>query len=326
MVYLLVILFLVVLIGSWQAYRLSFFSGRKSRPAPDAPLIGAQYEAVAKHINRISSIMQRYSHEEIAIKSYDGATLFGRYYHRCDGAPIEILFHGYRSHPYRDCSGGHALSQKMGFNALVVDQRAHGASGGHTICFGVKERRDCLSWIQYASERFGSDTPIILSGLSMGAATVLMSASLNLPENVACIIADSPYSSPRGIIEKVCKDHNYPVALCRPFLFLGALLFGGFNLNACSAKSAVRNCRVPVLLIHGEADHFVPCEMSLEIANACASRVEVATFPDAGHGLCYITDPLRYESVVCKFLLSVPAVADFIRTEYIDELNRNIHG
>ena len=326
MLSILIILLTILLAGSWYAYRIAFYSPKGSRPTPDAPLHGEQYIAVADHINRISSIMQRYSHEEITIKSYDGTKLCGRYYHRQDNAPVKILFHGYRSHPFRDCSGGHALSQKMGFNALVIDQRAHGASGGHSICFGIKERRDCLCWIQYVNDRFGTNTPIILSGLSMGAATVLMSASQNLPENVACIIADSPYSSPRGIIEKVSKDKHYPVALCRPFLYLGALLFGGFDLNGCSAKNAVKNCHIPILLIHGEADYFVPCKMSLEIASACASRVEVATFPIAGHGLCYMTDPLRYENVVCNFLRSIPAIADFIREEYIDELNRNIRG
>ena len=66
--------------------------------------------------------------------------------------------------------------------------------------------------------------------------------------------------------------------------------------------------------------------MSLEIAAACASRVEVATFPDAGHGLSYMTDPIRYEEVVCHFLESVPTVKTAINASYIDELKRNIDG
>ena len=289
-------------------------------------MVGAQYEAVSEHISRMSSIMQRVPFEEITISSYDGTVLYGRYYHQKDGAPVELLFHGYRSHPYRDCSGGHALSRKMGFNALVVDQRSHGNSGGHTICFGIKERIDCLCWIRYLNSRFGTASPIILSGLSMGAATVLMSAGLELPGNVACIIADSPYSSPTAIIEKVCRDKKYPLFLCRPFLHLGALIFGGFRLGSCTAKDAVRSCKVPVLLIHGEADHFVPSEMSMQIAAACASRVEVATFPGAGHGLSYLTDPVRYEALVCRFLQSLPSVNSAIRPEYIEELNKIIRS
>lgn len=317
---------LCLLSGSWYAYRISFFSPRKHRAVPNAPMEGEQYDAVAEDISRISGIMQRIPFEEVRIKSFDGTELYGRYYHQSDGAPVELLFHGYRSHPYRDCSGGHALSRKMGFNALVVDQRAHGQSGGHTICFGIKERKDCLCWVHYLNGRFGSEVPIILSGLSMGAATVLMSSGLELPHNVSCIIADSPYSSPAAIIEKVCRDKRYPVFLCRPFVQLGALIYGGFRLGSCTAKEAVRNSKIPILLIHGEDDRFVPCEMSLEIASVCASRVEVATFPDAGHGLCYMIDPVRYEAVVCHFLQSIPSVKNAINPGYIDELEKNING
>lgn len=317
---LLLVLIAILLLGSWYAYNISFFSPKSRRASASDPLKGAQYEEVSENITRISSIMQRIPFEEVTVQNYDGTTLYGRYYHLKDGAPVELLFHGYRSHPYRDCSGGHALSRKMGFNSLVVDQRAHGNSGGHSICFGIKERHDCLQWINYLNNRFGEHTPIVLSGLSMGAATVLMSASLNLPSNVTCIIADSPYSTPSAIIEKVCKDEHYPVLLCRPFLHLGALLYGGFRLNGCTAKEAVSHAKVPVLLIHGEADHFVPCEMSLEIAAHCASRVEVATFPGAGHGLSYMTDPIRYETVICNFLRTIPEIEDAIDPEYIQNL------
>jgi len=151
-----------------------------------------------------------------------------------------------------------------------------------------------------------------------------MAAGLPLPENVACIIADSPYSSPAAIIEKVCADKHYPVALCRPFIHFGAFLFGKFRLSASSAQASVRNARIPILLIHGEADHFVPCDMSLEIAANCASRVEVITFPDAGHGLSYISDPVRYERSVCNFLESVPSLEGTIDRAFIAKLNENI--
>lgn len=299
-------LILLALLIAWYCYKIAFFAPESKRVSADRPITGAQYLAVADDILRVTEIMAGYTYEEVTIQSYDGAKLFGRYYHMADGAPVELLFHGYRSHPYRDCSGGHAMSRKLKLNTLVVDQRSHGASDGHTISFGVRERKDCLAWAEYAANRFGADTPLILSGLSMGAATVLMASELDLPENVACIIADSPYSAPKAIIEKVCVDKGYPLFLCRPFLWLGALIYGGFRLNSCSAMDAVRHAKVPVLLLHGEDDRLVPCEMSMEIAANCASRVEVATFPDAGHGLCYLTDPVRYEEVISTFLRSVP--------------------
>lgn len=311
------LLIVLILSVSWYTYKTAFFSPKKRPYTPNDPLEGKQYDAVADNIHRIAHIMERYTFEPVTIESFDGLKLFGRYYHLKDGAPLEILMHGYRSHAYRDCSGGHALARKMGFNTLVIDQRAHGESEGRTITFGVKERLDCLSWVRYCNARFGKDTPMILSGLSMGAATVLMASGLDLPDNVACIMADSPYSAPSAIIEKVCADRRYPVALCRPFLHLGARLYGGFRLNACTAKDSVTRAKVPILLIHGEADRLVPCSMSSEIAGMCASQVTVETFPDAGHGLCYITDPIRYEHVVYHFLSAIPTLRSRIDRDFI---------
>lgn len=310
----------LILLISYCTYRTAFYSARNKHVTSDEPMEGKQYEAVAGNISRITHIMARYSFEPITITSFDGTRLFGRYYHFKDGAPLMLLMHGYRSHPYRDCAGGHALAQKMGFNALVVDQRAHGDSEGSTITFGIKERYDCRCWVDYSNKRFGSSGPIILSGLSMGAATVLMISELDLPENVACIMADCPYSSPAAIIEKVCHDMHYPVSLCRPFLRLGAEIYGRFNLSECTANEAVRQAKVPILLLHGEADHYVPCDMSREIAANCASRVELHTFPDAGHGLCYMTDPKRYERVVYEFLNSIPALSGTISDDFIRQL------
>lgn len=318
------IIALLLVLASYWAYTVAFYSPKTRRSTPDDPIKGAQYEAVSEHLNRITGIMRQYSCEAVTTESYDGIALHGRYYHFRDHAPIQILFHGYRSHPFRDCCGGHSLARKMGYNVLVVDQRGHGNSSSKTICFGIKERHDCLSWIKYASERFGNDTPILLSGISMGAATVLMASEFTMPDNVACIIADSPYSSPAAIIEKVCKDRHYPVTLCRPIIHLAAFLFGKFRLSACTACGAVRKARIPILLIHGEADDFVPCDMTLEIAANCASRVEVVTFPGAGHGLSYISDPIRYEKAVYHFLSSIPALDGTIDPLYIDKLNENI--
>lgn len=298
----LLLLFLAI---SGYTYRVTFYASKKKRLSPDAPLQGAQNEEAADHIHRMMRVMAQIPFEPVVIHSCDGLQLFGRYYHLRNGAPVEILFHGYRSCALHDCSGGHALARKMGFNTLVVDQRAHGESDGTAITFGVMERFDCLSWVQYVNQRWGAQTPILLSGLSMGAATVLMAAMLDLPSNVHCIMADSPYSSPMAIIEKVCRDRKLPAKLCKPFLCCGALLFGHFHLNSCSAIEAVSHAKVPILLIHGLADHFVPCQMSEELAAHCTSLMQFHTFPNAGHGLSYLVDPQRYEKVVYDFLCDI---------------------
>ena len=95
----------------------------------------------------------------------------------------------------------------------------------------------------------------------MGAATVLMASDLDLPASVKGIIADCPYSSPEGILVKVGKDLHFPELPSRILLRSSARLLGDFALNEASAERAVANTKVPILILHGEEDHFVPATM-----------------------------------------------------------------
>jgi fermentation-respiration switch protein FrsA (DUF1100 family) len=190
----------------------------------------------------------------------------------------------------------------MGHNTLVVWQRSSGESEGQTITFGIKERHDCVAWAKYASGRFGTEIPMVLAGVSMGAATVMMASELDLPSNVIGIIADCGYSSPREVICKVSRDVHVPGWLSYPFILLGALIFGRFKLWESSALSAVANSKVPILLIHGEEDRYVPPEMSKEIMISSRGKAKLYTFPGAAHGISYVTDPDRYQRLVEDFL------------------------
>ena len=107
-------------------------------------------------------------------------------------------------------------------------------------------------------------------------------------------------------MRKVCRvDMHLPPALVLPFIRLGARLFGHFDIRESDAVRAVKNTGVPILLLHGEDDRFVPCEMSREILDACASNAARHTFPGAGHGLSYVTDPERYTHLVLQFFEQV---------------------
>ena len=296
-------LLLIVLLIAGFSYRTAFYSSAHRKEDHYALPQGEQYEKEQPRMLSLIQEMDEIPYEAVTISAHDGTKLAARYYHVQDGVPLQIQFHGYRGTALRDFCGGNKLARESGQNTLVVDQRAHGRSGGRTITFGIRERMDCLCWAEYASQRFGSNTPIFLSGVSMGAATVLMASELELPCNVIGIIADCPYSSPEAIIRKVFReDMHLPPALVMPFVRLGARLFGHFDLKEASAVQAVRNTDIPILLLHGEDDRFVPCDMSREIFDACAGEKTRITFPGAGHGLSYIVDTVRYSEAVSRFV------------------------
>ena len=301
---LLLILAALFLGGSYFAYRIAFFSPKEDREKIPSTS-GVEYDPYREVMRVIYHRLVDRPCEIVTIRSRDGLTLSGRYYHVKDGAPLDIGFHGYRSSPMTDFSGGSGISFEMEHNLLLVDQRAHGKSQGKTITFGILERYDCLDWIRFAIDRFGPKTEIILYGISMGAATVLMAAELDLPGNVRGIVADCPYSSPCAIIDLVSDRMRIPHKLSAPFISLGARLYGGFNLKQADPLRAVVNTQVPILLIHGEADSFVPCDMSREILDANPGKISRVTFPDADHGISYLVDTDRYAMTVKDFVRKV---------------------
>ena len=295
----------VILCAAYVMFRLVFRSPNRTQNddfcIPRSDQTEPLYDTITEMIRAVNAL----PYERVGVTSFDGLHLYGRYYHQKDGAPVAILFHGYRGTPSRDFSGGMQFYRSKGFNILMIEQRAHCTSEGHVIAFGVNERRDCMTWIDYVRGRFGPQTPVLLCGISMGAATVLMASGMALPENVKGVIADAPFTNPKEIIRKVCGDLRLPPRIIWPFLALGARIFGRFDLRAADAAEAVGRSPVPILLIHGEDDRFVPCEMGKRIAAAAPDTVELHTFPNAGHGLSFLVDRPRYERITEAFLARV---------------------
>ena len=137
----------------------------------------------------------------------------------------------------------------------------------------------------------------------MGASTVLMTADLGLPANVKGIIADCPYSAPKEIMCEVMKQMHFPVNVTYTAVRLGAKIFGGFDIEEHSPIEAMKNCRIPVLFIHGDEDYFVPCDMSQKCYDVCSSadkkRVVVK---GAAHGMSFCVDGVLYKKELDAFL------------------------
>lgn len=241
--------------------------------------------------------------EEVCVTSFDGLRLRGRFL-PCENARATLLlFHGWRSYPELDFGAAMEFYRSQGLNLLFPDERAQGESEGKFITFGVRERRDVHTWTQWCARRLGKDAPLLLGGVSMGASTVLMACGEPFAENVRGVIADCGFTSPWEIIAKCTRDFHLPAALLVPLIDLNASLFAGFGLKEYSTLDAMPHTTLPVFLAHGEADSFVPCEMSKKNYAACASQDKTLLLtPDAGHGQSYLKATERYQSAVREFV------------------------
>ena len=303
MLYALLGLAIAVFLIAFACYYRAFYAAPRKATPPGTFSFpeGNIYEPYHEAMRRWTVETRAMPFKKFHIRSHDGLDLYGKFYEFAPGAPVEIMFHGYRGNAERDLSGGVQRCFKLGRSCLLVDQRCSGKSGGRTITFGIREHKDCLRWAEFAAKRFGPETKLILTGISMGAATVLMAAGHPLPENVIGVLADCSYSSPREIIRLEIKKMRLPPALSYPFVKLGARLFGGFDPDSYSPMEAVKNATVPIIFFHGQTDHFVPCSMSQALYEACSAKKCLVTVPDAGHGLSYPKAPEAYLAAVREF-------------------------
>lgn len=228
--------------------------------------------------------------EEQYITSFDGLKLYGRLFRNGNSNTTIIMMHGFRSTAEHDFSLAFEFYFNKGFNLLIPDQRSHGKSEGKFITYGAYESRDVISWAEHINTIF-PDGSLYITGVSMGATTVLMAIEQGLPTNVLGIIADCGFTSPAEIIKKVMKkDLKVPLF---PFYYTTRAvtkLLTGFDFEEYSAVRAVRESKIPILFLHGKSDGFVPFYMGEEIYSAAACRKKAVWVEGADHGCSFLID------------------------------------
>ncbi len=217
------------------------------------------------------------------------------------GSRYVIICHGYK------CCAQSMLDRAksfhdMGFNVLLPDARAHGGSDGRMIGMGWPERRDIVEWIYEILHR-DKNAQIVLFGESMGAATVMMTAGEVLPKQVKLVIEDCGYTSVWEIFKISMRPlYHTPPYPVLPIASLLARLRAGYSFRRASALEQVRQCRIPILFIHGEKDALVPASMALRLYGAARCAKQLLIIPEAGHAESAEKDPELYWNTIRTFI------------------------
>ena len=261
-------------------------------------------ESYIEEIQAKSSWIKEQKTEKVSIMSFDGLKLHGIFLPaKIKSDRVILAVHGFRADGLKDFSALTYFYHEQGYHVLIPDDRAHGTSEGKYIGFGCLDREDCYRWIHYLNQKLEGKCSIFLHGISMGAAVVLMTSSMNLPSSVKGIIAECPYTSIWEefiyLIKREKKLWMYPsLKLASKICKITA----GYEFNDYSAAEEVKNTKLPIFLIHGENDRFVPPEMSRKIYDNCVSEKEIWLVPNARHAESYHTAKQEYERRVLQFL------------------------
>lgn len=294
-------LIILTLLFCLYIYFQTFYNDRKGKPEAMEPFSGGIYAPFEDQSRALIKTAVGIPFEQVTLRVNKHKKLCARYYFVKENAPTAIMVHGYKGVGIRDFSGGIQELLKMETNVLIIDHYGHGLSDGKTITFGVKEKYDVLRWIDYINER-NHNPEIYLYGISMGAATVLMTGGLDLPKNIKGIIADCPYSSVKDELEVALVKKKLPVKLVYPYMFLSALIFARFNIKKGEVSDYLKNCKIPILLIHGDIDDVVPVESSRKLKEKFPDLIEYVEVAGAPHGMSYFAGYDKYIDAINKFV------------------------
>lgn len=244
--------------------------------------------------------------EDVSIETRDGLTLQGHYFPEGNEKKVALCLHGYTSESMKDnlAISGYYLSR--GYSLLLVDARAHGESEGTYIGFGCLDRQDAMGWLDWIIERCGGDVEILLHGTSMGGATALMMSGLTLPPQVKGIVSDCGFTSPKEVFTHALHSmYHLPAFPVIPAADLINRRLAGYGMDECNAAREVRKATVPILMIHGSADTFVPASMCDEIYENIASPKRKLIVEGAAHAESYYKDTESYEKALDEFIASL---------------------
>ncbi|WP_148411167.1 alpha/beta hydrolase [Murimonas intestini] len=290
--------------GGAYAFFWRFISRPRPAYAEDSLKRDKDGERFIKIVKEEKAWLKNQKPEHVSIQSFDGLTLRGIFL-PAEGKSEKVILgvHGITSCSSNEYAVIARFFHEQGYHFLMVDDRAHGESDGKYAGFGCLDREDCYRWVRYLDDRFNGKYSIFLHGVSMGAATVLMTSSMNLTPNVKGIIADCGYTSPMEEFQYCFKRElgikgtavlKLSSIICR--------LIAGYGYSDFSTLEEVKKTKIPIFIIHGKEDDFVPTVMGRQIYDACVSEKRLWLVDGAAHARSYYVAREEYEEKMLDFM------------------------
>jgi fermentation-respiration switch protein FrsA (DUF1100 family) len=244
----------------------------------------------------------------VGFPSTDGITLKGWYIPAGGEARGTIIYCHGLNRTRIEMLPQAAFAHGLGYNGLLFDFRHQGASGGEVTTMGYQERLDVLGAVRYARDQQKAARPVVLWGVSMGAAAALMAA----PESpdVAAVISDSSFLSLRAAVQ-----HHWKLFFRLPsFPIADEMIYwiawqGGFRpADLDLAKAVERMGARPVLFVAVRDDRRMPPSIARELyARDASPQKELVILPGKRHGEGFKQATEQYQKAVTQFLARLPA-------------------
>lgn len=248
-------------------------------------------------------VQEHPARRDVFIASVDGLRLHGAALRQKESHKWALCVHGYHDDFTSMGFAARHYYEEMGWNVVLPDLRGHGSSEGTYVGYGWDDRLDLVAWISRILRR-DAQAQIVLHGVSMGAATVLLTAGGALPDSVKAVVSDCAYTSATTVMRHVYQlgGGKGPTGPAMAALRATVKRRDHFDLKNAEPLRAVRTSKTPTLFIHGVNDDFVPASMMAELYEAARCPKEFLWVSNAGHAESADVDPKLYWDTVEEFV------------------------
>ncbi|NET09216.1 MAG: alpha/beta hydrolase [Symploca sp. SIO2B6] len=154
--------------------------------------------------------------------------------------------------------------QKVGYNLVLIDLRSHGESGGKFFTYGYHEWQDVVSlldWLEQQAPKAVEDVTLI--GVSAGGAIAIPATARD--SRIDRLITLSTFAE---LGETINTQTPLLPDRWRRRAIAKAERLAKFEVDATIPRQTIQRVNVPVLIIHGDVDGYIPFENGQKLYEA----------------------------------------------------------
>lgn len=243
--------------------------------------------------------LENLSPARISISARDGAKLSALWFDNASSSTV-LFAHGFKASAYSNSCMQAKFFWEQGFNILLIDQRAHGLSGGKAATFGVNEQYDIELWLKWLKGNTNSEH-ITAYGVSMGSASIGYLSSRIDRTLLDNMILDCGFTSPYSQMENVANERKIPWRIMAPLVGVFSKLMLKADLKE-SVSASLAKTDIPALFIHGTNDCVVDPSHSQINYNSCSSPKEILLVENADHTTAFVLGGEQIREIIMDFI------------------------